>query len=614
MAASNPLSSATAAAAAAAASSPSFASSMTVESVRAEKLRHCRRPPEGKPLFSEREVRIICIGAGASGLCFAYKLQRSFQKFRLVMYEKNPDISGTWWENRYPGCACDVPAHNYTFSWEPSTDASAVYVSSEELYQYFKRFAQKHDLDKFIRLEQQVVGAKWNGDSWDVEIKDCKSDSSGNGNGRIYRAQCDILINATGVLNNWKFPAIPGLHDFKGQLLHSANWDPSASLEGKTVGLIGNGSSGIQILPAIQPRVKKLVTFLRGTSWISPVQGLGQRTYTQQEKDVFRSKPDQLTAYRKMNESVTNCLFSTFIRGSDTQIETQADFTRQMQEKLSHSPELAAKLIPQWSLGCRRLTPGINYLESLGQDNVQVQLGEIRAVTQRGCVDAGGVEHPLDVLICATGFDVSFKPRFPVVVQDTGHDLQQAWAQEPRSYLGLAAADVPNYMLFLGPNCPIGNGPVLPVIEVQADYMLKWIDRWQTENMRSFSPKKEAVDDFVEHVNAYMPRTVWTENCRSWYKNGSEDGRVTALWPGSSLHYMEAMEFPRHDDFVVTYSGNRFSWMGNGYSQTEMDPDADWAYYIRDFDDSPLLGKSRRRKALTGRERDSEAEVEVVPL
>jgi cation diffusion facilitator CzcD-associated flavoprotein CzcO len=120
-----------------------------------------------------------------------------------------------------------------------------VYVSSEELYQYFKRFAQKHDLEKFIRLEQQVVGAKWNGDSWDVEIKDCKSDSSGNsngnGNGRIYRDQCDILINATGVLNNWKFPAIPGLHDFKGQLLHSANWDPSVSLDGKTVGLIGNG-------------------------------------------------------------------------------------------------------------------------------------------------------------------------------------------------------------------------------------------------------------------------------------------------------------------------------------------------------------------------------------
>jgi hypothetical protein len=133
--------------------------------------------------------------------------------------------------------------------------------------------------------------------------------------------------------------------------------------------------------------------------------------------------------------------------------------------------------------------------------------------------------------------------------------------------------------------------------------MLKWIDRWQTENMRSFSPKKEAVDDFVEHINAYMPRTVWTENCRSWYKNGSEDGRVTALWPGSSLHYMEAMEFPRYDDFVVTYTGNRFSWMGNGYSQTEMDPNADWAYYIRDIDDSPFLGKSRRREALTGRER-----------
>ena len=128
--------------------------------------------------------------------------------------------------------------------------------------------------------------------------------------------------------------------------------------------------------------------------------------------------------------------------------------------------------------------------------------------------------------------------------------------------------------------------------------MLKWIDRWQTENILSFYPKQEAVDDFVKHVDAYMPRTVWTEECRSWYKNGSKDGRVIALWPGSSLHFMEVMEYSRHDDFVVTYNGNRFAWMGNGYSKTEMSASADWAYYIRDVDDSPFLGKTKRRNLL----------------
>ena len=134
---------------------------------------------------------------------------------------------------------------------------------------------------------------------------------------------------------------------------------------------------------------------------------------------------------------------------------------------------------------------------------------------------------------------------------------------------------------------------------MQADYMLKWIDRWQTENIRAFSPKMEAVDDFIAHTDDFMQRSVWVQDCRSWYKNGKVDGRVTALWPGSTLHFLEIMECLRHDDFNVTYKGNRFAWMGNGYSQTELDETSDWGYYIREVDDSPFLSKSKQRKILT---------------
>lgn len=296
-----------------------------------------------------------------------------------------------------------------------------------------------------------------------------------------------------------------------------------------------------------------------------------------------------------MNETATSCLFGTFLRGSDTQQDTHEDLTRQMQKRLNNV-ELASVLIPSWSPGCRRLTPGVNYLETLGKSNVKVELGEIQRVTANGCVGPDGKEHNFDVLICATGFNVSFRPRFPVFGL-TGANLQTLWQSDPRSYLGTAAADMPNYMMFLGPNCPVGNGPLLPAIETQADYMLNFIDRWQTENIRSFTPKTEAVDDFIEHVNAYMPRTVWTEACRSWYKD--KTGRVVALWPGSSLHFMEVMRYPRFDDFNIEYNGNRFEWMGNGYSQTETDPDADWAYYIRNQDDGPMMGKAKRRRELT---------------
>lgn len=206
------------------------------------------------PIHNERHVRIICIGAGASGLLFAYKMQRHFDNFSLTVYEKNPEVSGTWFENRYPGwvpsnrsryksrtnenhrCACDVPAHTYTWSFEPKIDWSAVYASSREINDYFNEFMKKYNLQQYIHTRHQGVGAYWNQKygGWDVKIKDLNS-------GKEFDDHCDILINAGGILNNWRWPAISGLHDFKGPLLHTANWNDDIDLRGKHVGLIGNG-------------------------------------------------------------------------------------------------------------------------------------------------------------------------------------------------------------------------------------------------------------------------------------------------------------------------------------------------------------------------------------
>lgn len=189
-----------------------------------------------QPIHHERHVRIICIGAGASGLLFAYKLQRSFSNFSLVIYEKNPEIAGTWFENRYPGCACDVPSHNYTWSFEPKTDWSASYASSKEIFTYFDNFAHKHGLRQYCRVRHQVIGAAWNTQrgGYDVRVRDLQSRQE-------WDDSCDILINAGGILNSWRWPAIPGLERYQGTLVHTANWDDSIVLKGKHVGLIGNG-------------------------------------------------------------------------------------------------------------------------------------------------------------------------------------------------------------------------------------------------------------------------------------------------------------------------------------------------------------------------------------
>lgn len=444
---------------------------------------------------------------------------------------------------------------------------------------------------QYVRLKHQVIGAYWdnlNG-GYDVKVKDLAG-------GTVLSDHCDILINAGGILNNWKWPAIPGLDKYKGVLLHTANWDESVDLTGKHVGLIGNGSSGIQVLPAIREKCRKVTTFIREPTWVSPTAGLEQHVFSDQERQEFTDKPGTLLNYRKEVENGLNGQFGIFLKDNQINIETREYMIQQMKEKLGDA-YLESKLIPDWSLGCRRLTPGVNYLESLTKENVEVVYGEINAVTERGCLCDNGNEYPVDVLICATGFDTTFKPRFPVV-SDKGENLQDKWANEPQSYLGVAADGFPNYFVFLGPNCPIGNGPVLVAIEAQADWMCRMIDRFQTTNIKTFSPKPEAVQDFVDYKDYFMTRTVWSDPCRSWYKPKA-DGPVVALWPGSALQYLECMRDLRMDDFDVTYTGNRFAWLGNGYSQTELDETADWAYYIREHDDDAPLSTAGRRKLLS---------------
>jgi cation diffusion facilitator CzcD-associated flavoprotein CzcO len=268
-------------------------------------------------------------------------------------------------------------------------------------------------------------------------------------------------------------------------------------------------SSGIQVLPAIRETCSKVTTFIREPTWVSPVQGLEQHEFTPDELDAFVNKPGALTAYRKNVESGLNGQFGIFLKNSRVNQDTHAYMLDQMRQKLGDA-YLEERLIPDWSLGCRRLTPGVNYLESLTKPNVEVVYGEISAVTEKGCLCDNGVEYPVDVLICATGFDTTFKPRFPVVNHE-GVNLQDKWSKDPESYMGVAAAGFPNYLIFLGPNCPIGNGPVLSAIEAQADWMCKLIDRYQTTNLARFAPKEEAVRDFIEYKDWFMKQTVWND-------------------------------------------------------------------------------------------------------
>ncbi|KAM0293660.1 hypothetical protein ACHAPM_011584 [Fusarium culmorum] len=365
------------------------------------------------PIHANRHLRVICIGAGASGLHLMYKMKREFTNFSLDVYEKNPDVGGTWYENRYPGCACDIPAHNYVYSFEPNPSWSANYASSTEIFDYFSRFAVKYDLRKYIKTQHEVVGATW------VEERACWVVSIRRPDNTILNQECDWLISGASILNAWRWPAIPGIDN--------------VDVAGKHVGLIGNGSSGIQILPKMQDNTEKVLacafnrkadhvtTFIREATWISATPGMEYRKYTDEEREEFVLHPDKLTELRKASEKAIGEIFPVMFDGSAAQKQLEGFIKDRMIEKLNNK-DLERLLIPDFAFGCRRITPGTAYLESLTKPNVTTIYVEIKEITEAGCVTADGKEYPTDVLICATGFDTSFRPRFPLIGRE-GRDL-----------------------------------------------------------------------------------------------------------------------------------------------------------------------------------------------
>ncbi|KAK1761804.1 hypothetical protein QBC33DRAFT_582134 [Phialemonium atrogriseum] len=535
-----------------------------------------------QPLAKPRPIRIIVAGAGLSGIAAVKLFKERFngQPTELQIYEKNADVGGTWLENRYPGCSCDVPAHAYTFSWEGNPRWSKAYVGAEELFDYFKGRAKAYGVFDFVQLEHRVIGATWNGKAgqWEIEVEDLKT-------GKTFVDKAEVFINACGFLNKWKWPEIPGLQSFKGHLAHSARWDDSYSFQGKTVAVIGCGSSAIQIVPKIQPIAKSLISFNRSKTWITPefaaqvAAASRDEKFSEEQKAAWEKNPEEFLQYRKKIEGTMNQFFDMQYKDSEAQREAFTTNREQMEARLT-KPGLAEKLIPDFALGCRRITPGHGYLEALSADNVEVRTDQILKIVPEGIQMQDGTIFTLDSIICATGFDTSFCPAFPVIGQQ-GKDLGDVWKDEPRSYLSVTASGFPNYFLASGPNFPLANGALVPCLEQCISYALAAAQKIQREGIKGLTPKPEAVDDFQEHKDALMKDLVWTSGCRSWYKNGKVDGKVWGPWCGSSIQFLELMSTPRWEDYDIEYlTGNRFQFLGAGKTERE-ESGGDLAYYLQ---------------------------------
>ncbi|KIV86201.1 hypothetical protein PV11_01829 [Exophiala sideris] len=540
--------------------------------VSAERLEEICIPMLDQVAYKPRRLRVGTIGAGYSGLCLAHKIQHEHPEMQQfiehVIFEVNDDVGGTWKVNSYPGVQCDVPAHIYAFPFDPNPDWSKFYADGPEILEYMQKTVKKWNLDRDVQFSTRVIALDWLEDQgkWKIRVRK---------DGQEERDELvDVLVSAQGFLSQWKWPDIPGLHDFKGHKVHSAAWDHSYDYSHKKIGIIGNGSSAIQILPQMAKLTgTQIVSFQRGTTWIT--QSLGEigsnfnPRYTRNDKRRFRD-PEKHKQYRKMLQNGMNKGFRIFRKGSVQNSKSTEVTMARMKAALNNNEELCQQLIPDWTLGCRRLTPGEGYLESFLLSSVKLEKSPIEKITPTG-IQTASQHHDLDVIICATGFDVSHVPHYPVTGRN-GMTMAQKWKDEPESYLSVACPEFPNYFIFTGPNATVGHGTLITSMTWTAEYIVKWLRKIAGEDIHSVAPRQDATDEFVRYGDEIHKTLTWTGGCKSWYKNHRVDGRVTATWPGSALLFREIISREiRGEDFEIRYnSKNRWRGiMGNGITRLE---------------------------------------------
>ncbi|KAK0632553.1 hypothetical protein B0T14DRAFT_560233 [Immersiella caudata] len=542
-----------------------------------------------EPVENLRPLRVVVVGAGFSGIAAAIRIPERLRNVDLTVYEKNDGVGGVWWLNKYPGVACDIPSHSYQYSFAPNPNWSSLYAPGSEIQKYLEDVAERFGATRFIKTRHEVEHCVWDGvrKLWKIKVQNLTT-------GETIDDEANVLLTARGQLNEISWPSIPGLETFSGKKMHSGAWDTSYDFRNKKVAIIGNGSSAIQIIPSLQKvEGTSLTCFMRSPTWISGAfgdQGMVQlgldpknTAFTPEQHRAFASDPASFLAFRKVFEDGGNLIHDSTLRGTEMQSSIQSLFRDAMSTTLSTRPDLIDLIIPTFPPGCRRLTPGPGFLESLLQPNVTVIPNRITSVS--GSTIATTPSSPnqptpetthsdFDVLICATGFTTSSPPPFPVLGRKS-LPLSTRWDPLPSSYLSLAVDSFPNLLLLFGPNSAIGFGSLTKILEAEVDYAVKVIRKLQKEDYDSMEPKRERVDDFGEYVKEYFKGTVYTDECRSWYKRGED---VVGLWPGSTLHALEALRSPRWEDWEYERAekGNALRWLGDGWSVTQTDGDASW--------------------------------------
>jgi cation diffusion facilitator CzcD-associated flavoprotein CzcO len=466
-----------------------------------------------------------------SGLLMGIKLaQAGFRDFTI--YEKEGAIGGTWRDNRYPGLSCDIPSRYYSYSFAHNPDWTHVFSPGPEILRYLEDVADRKGLRQHIRLGTRVESGRFDQGRWLVRTE--------HGDEEDY----DFLISACGILHHPRLPTIEGLDSFAGACFHTARWDDGVPLAGRRVGIIGNGSTGVQIVAAIAKEVDRLLLFQRTAQWIFP---LPNPRYGRLGRTVGgRSRRLSRLGYLFYRACYERVLTRGMVEpGWERRL---MGWICRQNLRVVRDRELRRRLTPDYQAMCKRLVVSAGFYPAMNRRNVELVDEAIERVEPRGVVTRAGGLHDLDVLVLATGFDAHAFLRPMELEGEDGYTLEEAWSRDPRAYQTVALPRFPNFFLLVGPHSPYGNQSVIMISETQVDYVMQWIRLWAAGKVDRMAPTEEATRRFNAQVREAMPATVWATGCNSWYLDSAG---VPELWPWRQDRHRELLREPALEDFDV---------------------------------------------------------------
>lgn len=477
--------------------------------------------------MTNRDLKVVVLGAGMAGMLAGIQLQKSGYR-DAVIYEKADRVGGTWRENTYPGLTCDVPSHFYTYTFERNPDWTRHLPPGPEIQAYFERTARKYGVEEMIRFNEEAESAEWRDGRWHLTFKSGLTDTA------------DVLIAATGVLHHPRYPQIEGTDSFRGALFHSARWDHSVPLDGKRIGVIGNGSTGVQIVSALAGRAAHLEHYQRTPQWIMPVEN-GE--FSEEERKAFRD-PEVLNQVMNHDEYMAAVeVYTQAVTNVDSpEAQGMAQACIDNLEQSVRDPELRERLRPDHTPLCKRLIFSPDYYEAIQHTNAELVTAGIERIEPEGIRTRDGELHELDIIVYATGFHADAFMRPMQITGAGGVSLEEYWSDKPRAYLAISMPDFPNLFMLNGPNGPVGNFSLIDIAENQWIYIDQLMERLRRGECSAISPSHAATEAFeAERIEAAR-NTVWFKGgCSSWYLD--KEG-IPSSWPWNFERFVREMATP----------------------------------------------------------------------